>query len=87
MMPYMRRASRTVSARIHRLSGQLNAVESMLRHRRSCSDVLNQISAVRAGLEQVAVIVFQTELQKLSAKKKLTTADVQRLSHVFSKTT
>lgn len=59
----------------------------MLRRRRSCSDVLNQISAVRAGLEQVAVIVFQTELQKLSAKKRLTAADVHRLSQVFSKTT
>lgn len=83
----MRRASRTVNARIHRLAGQLNAVEVMLRQRRNCSDVLNQISAVRAGLEQVAVIVFQTELQKLAAKKKLTAADVDRLSQAFSKTT
>lgn len=83
----MRLASRTVNARIHRLAGQLNAVESMLRQRRNCADVLNQISAVRAGLEQVAVIVFQTELQKLAAKKKLTAADVQRLSQAFSKTT
>lgn len=83
----MRRASRTVNARIHRLAGQLNAVEAMLRQRRNCADVLNQISAVRAGLEQVAVIVFQTELQKLSAKKKLSAADVQQLSQAFSKTT
>lgn len=83
----MRRASRTVTARIHRLNGQLVAIESMLQQRRSCSDVLNQISAVRAGLEQVAVIVFQTELQKLAAKKKLTAADVDQLSQVFSKTT
>lgn len=83
----MRRASRTVNARIHRLAGQLNAVEAMLRQRRNCADVLNQISAVRAGLEQVAVIVFQTELQKLSAKKKLSATDVQRLSQAFSKTT
>ncbi len=83
----MRRASRTVIARIHRLSGQLIAVEAMIGKRRTCAEVLQQISAVRAGLEQVAVIVFQTELQKLSAKKKLTSADVQRLSQIFSKTT
>lgn len=83
----MRRASRTVNARIHRLAGQLNAIESMLRQRRTCSDVLNQIGAVRAGLEQVAVIVFQTELQKLAAKKRLTAADVTKLSQAFSKTT
>lgn len=83
----MRRASRTVTARIHRLSGQLTAVETMLRQRRTCTDVLQQLSAIRAGLENVASIVFQTELQKLSAKKKLTPADVAKLTQLFSKTT
>lgn len=83
----MRRASRTVTARIHRLSGQLDAVEAMIGRRRSCAEVLQQISAIRAGLDQVATIVFQTELQKLAAKKRLTAADVQHLSHNFSKTT
>lgn len=83
----MRRASRTVTARIHRLAGQLSAIEAMLQRKRSCADVLHQISAVRAGLEQVAVIVFQTELQKLAAKKKLTEAELAKLSQAFSKTT
>ncbi len=82
----MRRASRTVTARIHRLNGQLQAVETMLRHKRSCADVLNQISAVRAGLEQVAVIVFQTELQKLLSRRKLSEPEVAKLSQAFSKT-
>jgi len=82
----MRRASRTVTARIHRLSGQLQAVEDMIGKRRTCAEVLQQISAVRSGLEQVAVIVFQTELQKMASKKKITTADVERLSQAFSKT-
>ncbi len=83
----MRRASRTVTARIHRLSGQLTAVEAMIGQRRTCAEVLQQISAVRAGLEQVAVIVFQTELQRLATKKRLTASDVNRLSKVFSPTT
>lgn len=82
----MRRASRTVTARIHRLSGQLQAVETMLRRKRSCAEVLNQISAVRAGLEQVAVIVFQTELQKLLSRRKLSESEVAKLSQAFSKT-
>lgn len=59
-----RRASRTVNARIHRLAGQLLAIEKMLTARRNCSEVLNQIGAVRAGLEQVSVIVLQKELQR-----------------------
>lgn len=83
----MRRASRTISARIHRLSGQLNAVETMIQKRRSCAEILQQLSAVRAGLEHVAGIVFQTELQKLSAKKQLTASDVETLTQLFSKTT
>lgn len=86
-MSFMRRASRTVNARLHRLSGQLLAVETMLRQRRDCTEVLNQIGAVRAGLEQVALIVFQTELQKLSARKTLSGNDVNRLTQIFSKTT
>ena len=83
----MKQASRTVTARIHRLAGQLNAIETMLQNRRTCTEVLNQISAVRAGLEQVAAIVFQIELQKLSAKKKLTALDVEKITQAFSKTT
>lgn len=83
----MRKASRTVTARIHRLTGQLQAIEAMLMSKRSCDEVLNQISAVRAGLEQVAVIVFQRELQRLAAKKKLSPNDIERLSQAFSKTT
>ncbi len=83
----MRRASRTLSARIHKLTGQLQAIETMIMDKRACAEVLNQISAVRAGLENVAVIVFQKELQRLAAKKSLTLNDVQRLSETFSKTT
>lgn len=83
----MRRSSRTVSARIHQLSGQLNAVESMIQQRRSCADVLQQLSAVRAGLESVAGIVFQTEIQKLASKKQLDAHDVEKLTQLFSKTT
>lgn len=83
----MRRASRTISARIHRLNGQLGAIEHMVQKKRSCAEVLNQISAVRAGLERVAVIVFQRELQKLAAAKKLNDFAVEKLSQAFSKTT
>lgn len=83
----MRRASRTVNARLHKLAGQLLAVEKMLGQKRSCAEVLNQVSAVRAGLEQVAVILFQKELQRLAAKKSLTPNDIQRLSQTFSRTT
>lgn len=80
------RASRTVGARIHRLNGQIQAVEKMLQRKRSCSDVLQQISAVRAGLEQVAVLVFQRELHRLANRKRIGGSEVRSLLEAFSKT-
>lgn len=80
----MRRASRTVTARIHRLTGQLEAIETMLLKKRSCAEVLAQINAVRAGLEQVAAIVFEIELQKLSVRKRLQQKDIEKLTHAFT---
>lgn len=79
------RASRTVGARIHRLAGQIQAIEKMVAQRRTCAEVLYQISAVRSGLEQVATILFEIELQKIAARRRLTKKDVDGLSHAFSK--
>jgi|GEM_PF-2457459 len=84
-MPQKYPASRTVGARIHRLTGQIQAIERMVGKRRSCAEVLYQISAVRAGLEQVATILFEIELQKIASKRRLTKKDVESLSHAFSK--
>lgn len=83
----MTKASRTLSARIHRLQGQLSAVEKMIRGKRSCTDVLHQISAVRAGVEQVAGIVFQRELERLARQRTIHQSDLQKLTRLFSKTT
>lgn len=83
----MRKSSRTLSARIHRINGQLQAIERMLNAKRPCSDVLNQIGAIRAGLEEVAGLVFQTELSKRLAKRRLTEKDLYELTKSFSKTT
>jgi DNA-binding FrmR family transcriptional regulator len=83
----MRKASRTLTARIHRLNGQLLAIESMIQAKRPCVDILNQISAVRSGVESVASILFQRELERLASKKKLTQSDLQKLISIYSKTT
>ena len=84
-MPQKYPASRTVASRIHRLTGQLQAIERMVQTGRPCAEVLYQVHAVRSGLDQVGSILFEKELQKLSAKKKLTTADIDKLTHIFSK--
>ena len=83
----MRKASRTVTARIHKLNGQLTAIEHMISQKRACADILNQVSAVRAGLEQVAALIFQRELERMWKSRKLTPQDLERLTEIFSKTT
>ncbi|MBI3572715.1 MAG: metal-sensitive transcriptional regulator [Candidatus Kerfeldbacteria bacterium] len=83
----MKKASRTLSARIHTISGQLTAVEKMLMHKRSCTEVLNQISAIRAGLEEVAGLVFQKELERRLRRRSLSSHELQLLTTSFRKTT
>lgn len=82
-MTYQRRASRTVAARIHKLSGQLQAIERMVGTRRSCTDVLAQIEAVRSGLASVAAIVLNEELYRISRKRTIESNDIVRLTRAF----
>lgn len=83
-MPQKYPASRTISARLHRLNGQIIAIEKMVTQRRACAEILYQVSAARAGLEQIANIIFEIELQKLSTKGNVTKKDVEKLTHAFS---
>ena len=41
--------------RMRRISGQVGGIERMIAEERYCIDVLNQISAVQAALDRVAV--------------------------------
>ncbi len=59
-----KRASRTTSARIHKLSGQLEGVERMLRAKRPCSEVLHQLLAVQSGIRQVSGILIRDEVRR-----------------------
>jgi DNA-binding FrmR family transcriptional regulator len=83
----MRKASRTVSARIHKVIGQLEAVETMISKKRDCTEVLAQISAVRAGIEGVAEIVFLRELERLSRKRGDTAEEMKKVTSIFTRTT
>ena len=45
--------------RLRRLEGQVTAIRKMQEDRRYCIDVLDQISAARAGLEATALLILQ----------------------------
>jgi len=78
-----RRASRTVAARIHKLTGQLAAIERMVESRRPCDDVLAQVEAVRSGLASVAALIMNEELCRLSHNRALEPHDIVRLTKSF----
>lgn len=78
-----RRASRTIAARIHKLSGQLGAIEGMVAHRRPCAEILAQVEAVRSGLGGVAAIIINDELMRLSKRKGANRQEIVKLTRVF----
>lgn len=79
----VRRSSRTVVARLHKLNGQIVAIDRMLGQKRPCREVLEQIQAVRSGLASVAAIVMNEELGRLSHRRKLDPSDVVKLTQTF----
>ncbi len=78
-----KRSSRTVAARIHKLSGQLEAIERMVNEKRSCHELLAQIEAVRAGLASVAAILVNEEICRMAKNKRLEPHDVVQLTRTF----
>lgn len=41
--------------RLAKVEGQLRGIQRMVEQQRRCADILNQIAAVRAALDQIAV--------------------------------
>lgn len=44
--------------RLRRIEGQVRGLQRMLNEGQECNDVLTQMMAVRAGLEQVSLLLF-----------------------------
>lgn len=49
--------------RVHRVRGQINAIEAMLNDEAHCNDVLMQLSAATAALRSIAVIVARKQIE------------------------
>ena len=49
--------------RLSRIAGQVGGIERMIRDDRYCVDVLLQISAVRAALDQVGKLVLRSHVE------------------------
>lgn len=55
--------------RINRIVGQLRGIQRMVQQKRDCSDVLQQISAVKKAIDSLSKEIAATTMQKYIAKK------------------
>ena len=51
-----------VLKRLHRIEGQVSGIRRMYEGERYCIDVLDQISAARAGLEAAALLILEDHI-------------------------
>ena len=56
-------ASRKIKLRVNRIVGQVGGIQRMVEEGRYCVDVLNQIAAVRAALDQLGVQLLTGHLE------------------------
>ena len=57
-MPGYAKDSQQVQDRLRRIEGQVRGLQKMVEDDRYCIDVLTQVSAVRAALESVALLLL-----------------------------
>lgn len=58
-----------ISKRINRLIGQLKGIEKMIDSKRECSDVLQQISAVKKAIDGLSKEIVISDICRLMPKE------------------
>lgn len=48
---------------LNRVRGQLDGVEKMITNRRYCIDIINQLKAIKAGVQIIESAIFETHLK------------------------
>ena len=56
------RQNKDILSRLHKAQGQLSGVTSMYVAGRPCTDILDQLTAARAAVDAVGLIVFEEHL-------------------------
>ncbi len=79
-----------IKKRLRRTGGQISGIEKMIDEGRYCVDVLQQIMAARAALNQVALIMIESHTKSCvvnAIKENRTDQAVDELMSVLSKFT
>ncbi|QDR81530.1 metal-sensitive transcriptional regulator [Sporomusa termitida] len=79
-----------IKKRLRRISGQINGIEKMIDESRYCVEVLQQIMAARAALNQVALIMIESHTKSCvvnAIREDRTEEAIDELMGVLSKFT
>ncbi|HNS51720.1 MAG TPA: metal-sensing transcriptional repressor [Anaerolineae bacterium] len=60
---HLHRQTKAIANRLSRIEGHVRSIKAMVEEGRDCSDVLVQIAAVRAAVNQVGRIVLEDHLE------------------------
>lgn len=55
-------------ARLKRIEGQVRGVQRMIQEEADCSEILNQIAAIKAAIHHAGIIVFENHAQECIAR-------------------
>jgi CsoR family transcriptional regulator, copper-sensing transcriptional repressor len=56
-------ADKDVIVRLRRIEGQIRGIQRMVEEERACEQMLTQLMAVRAGVDQVGLLLLETHIE------------------------
>ena len=78
-----------ICVRLHRVNGQITAVEKMLNEKRDFVDILQQLVAARQAIDKVATLILESEARGCLESKKASVAkeELNRIAAALFKIT
>jgi len=77
-------SAENIQRRLRRIEGQLKGIQRILDQDACCMDVLVQISAVRAAISKVGVMIFENHSKKCLTEALLGENKEQKLEELIS---
>lgn len=81
-------ARSSVIKRLSKIEGQVRGLVRMISEERSCDEIINQIQAVKAGINKVAAIILERNIVDcLSLSENTDQTEIEKLRKLLSKIT
>ena len=79
-------ARSSVIKRLSKIEGQVRGLVRMISEERSCDEIINQIQAVKAGINKVAAIILERNIVDcLSLSENTDKTEIEKLRKLLSK--